>query len=101
MADLLFSLRKLALSPSFVNVNLSESKEMRVGSLWNDLPWFCDVFQAAFIGGWLSVGTAAMDHRFFVFRAVKEKIQIISCLYEIVFRRINTTYYPSFFFECF
>ncbi len=42
MADLLFYLKKLALSPYFVDVNLSESKKMRVGSLWNDLPWFCN-----------------------------------------------------------
>jgi len=29
MADLLFSLKKLALSPYFVNANLSKSKKMR------------------------------------------------------------------------
>ena len=37
---------KLALSPYFVNANLNKSKKMRVGSLWNDLPWFYDGFQA-------------------------------------------------------
>jgi len=46
MADLLFSLKKLALSPYFVNANLYKSKKIRAGSLWNDLPWFHYVFQA-------------------------------------------------------
>jgi hypothetical protein len=26
--------------------NLNKSKKMGVGSLWNDLPWLCNVFQA-------------------------------------------------------
>jgi hypothetical protein len=26
--------------------NLNKSKKMRVGRLWNDLPWLCNVFQA-------------------------------------------------------
>ena len=46
MADPLFSLKKLALSPYFVNVNPYESEKMREGSSWNDLSWFYDGFQA-------------------------------------------------------
>jgi hypothetical protein len=46
MADLLFFLKKLALSPYFVNANLNKSKKMRVRSLWDVLPWFCNIFQA-------------------------------------------------------
>ena len=45
MADLLFFLKKLALSPYFVNANLSKSKKMRVVGLWNDLPWLHNDFQ--------------------------------------------------------
>jgi len=39
MADLLFSLKKLALSPYFVNANLNKSKKIRVVSLRNALIW--------------------------------------------------------------
>jgi len=45
MADLLFFLKKLALSPYFVNANLNKSKKIRVTSLWNDLPWLHYAFQ--------------------------------------------------------
>jgi len=46
MADLLFSLKKLALSHYFVNANLYKSTKMREVGLWNDLPWFYNGFQA-------------------------------------------------------
>jgi len=54
MADLLF-LRKLALSPYFVNANLSKSNKMRVENLWNDLPWLYNIFQAGII--WMDLNT--------------------------------------------
>jgi hypothetical protein len=44
MADLLLSVKKLALSPYFVNANFNKPKKMRVRSVWNDLPQFYNVF---------------------------------------------------------
>ena len=40
-----FLVRKLALSPSFVNGNLYSSKKMREVGLWSDGPWLYTVFQ--------------------------------------------------------
>jgi len=39
-------LRELALSLYFVNENFYKSKKIRAASLWNDLPWLYNVFQA-------------------------------------------------------
>jgi len=41
-----FPVRNLALSPSFVNANLTSSKKMREVALWTDGAWLSSVFQA-------------------------------------------------------
>ena len=40
-----FPVRKVALTPSFVNANLFSSRKMREVDLWTDGAWLSNVFQ--------------------------------------------------------